>query len=225
MKNILCAGAAIALSVALATPAAAQVNGIGVINPAAAVLGTKALGEAYGSINTTYASELTQLQQVQQQRQTLMRQFDTDQDGRLSEEESAAAQANATAVQQLQSLNETIATQSQPISLAQIYVVEQIATQYGAALQQVMTQKNVQILLEPGAIVYAPDEAILTDDVIAVLDTLVPTVSATVPDGWGPQQQSFELWQQVQELISNIAAIRQAQQQQAQPAAPAVQGR
>lgn len=226
MKKLLCAGAAIALSAALAAPAAAQVNGIGVTNPQGAIFGTKALADAYGQINTTYAQAIAQLQQTQQQRDQLMRQFDTDQDGALSEAETAAAQANTTAVQQLQTLNQTIAQQQQPISLAQIYVIEQIAMQYGTALQQVITQKSVQMILEPDAVVYAPDEAVLTDDVTAALDQLIPAATTAVPAGWQPQQQSVVVWQDVQEIIARLAAMRQAQQQagQQQPAAP-VQGR
>jgi len=225
MKLLLCAGTAIALSAAMATPALAQVNGIGITNPPAAIVGSRALADAYGRINATYVTQITQLQQTQQQRAQLMQQFDTDRDGQLSEAETAAAQANTALVQQLQTLNQTISEQEQPISLAQIYVVEQIAMQYGAALQQVITQKNVQMILSPQAVTYAPDEAVLTDDVIAALDQLLPTVSPTPPADWRPQQQSYEVWQNVQEIIATIQAMRQAQAAQEQPAAPAVQGR
>jgi Skp family chaperone for outer membrane proteins len=217
-----------ALAALAAVPAAAQVNGIGVTNPQAAIFGSKALSDAYGTINSTYAAQITQLQQSQQQRDQLLRQFDTDQNGNLSEAETAAAQANAAAVQQLQTLNQAIAQAQRPISLAQIYVVEQIAMQYSAALQQVITQKSVQLILEPEAVAYAPEAAVLTDDVITALDQLIPAASTAVPDGWQPQQQSVAVWEAVQELIATVAQMRQAQAQQQpaaqQPATP-VQGR
>jgi Skp family chaperone for outer membrane proteins len=215
-----------ALAAFAAVPATAQVNGIGVTNPQAAIFGSKALSAAYGAINTTYAAQITQLQQSQQQRDQVLRQFDTDQNGTLSEAETAAAQANTSAVQQLQTLNQAVAQAQRPIQLAQIYVVEQIAMQYGPALQQVITQKNVQLILEPEAVAYAPEAAVLTDDVIAALDQLIPTASTAVPEGWQPQQQSVAIWEAVQELITTVAQMRQAQAQQ-QPAAqqPAAPGR
>ena len=220
-------GAALAVLAAFAAvPAAAQVNGIGVTNPQAAIFGSKALSAAYGQINTTYAAQITQLQQNQQQRDQILRQFDTDQNGDLSEAETAAAQANTAAVQQLQTVNQQIAQAQRPISLAQIYVVEQIAQQYSAALQQVITQKNVQLILEPEAVAYAPEAAVLTDDVITALDQLIPAASTAVPEGWQPQQQSVAVWEAVQGLIATVSQMRQAQAQQ-QPAAqqPAAPGR
>ena len=129
-------------------------------------------------------------------------------------------------MQQLQTVNQQIAQAQRPISLAQIYVIEQIAQQYSPALQQVITQKNVQLILEPEAVAYAPEAAVLTDDVIAALDQLIPAASTTVPEGWQPQQQSVAVWEAVQQLIATVSQMRQAQAQQ-QPAAqqPAAPGR
>ena len=106
--------------------------------PAIAIASSTALQTAYQQIGTTYAAQRTQLEQLQQQRDTLVRQFDTNNDGQLSDAEQQAAQTNATAVQQLQTLDQTIQQTQAPIQLARVYVVEQIAMQYGAAVQQVL---------------------------------------------------------------------------------------
>jgi Skp family chaperone for outer membrane proteins len=224
MKPHLLTLSALALSAAMAVPAAAQVNGIGVTDPAIAIAGSQALQTAYTQIGTTYQAQRTQLEQLQGQRDALVRQFDTDGDGQMSEAEQQAAQANSTAVQQLQTLDQTIQQTQAPIQLARIYAIEQIAMQYGPAVQQVVTANNVSLILTPGSVVYAADAVDLTDEIIAQLNTLVPTVSTAVPAGWQPQRQSVTLFQEVQQMLLT-AAVQQAQAQQgAQPQTP-VQGR
>ena len=224
MRTHLLSITALALTAGMAVPAAAQVNGIGVTDPAIAIAGSQALQTGYQQIGTTYQAQRTQLEQLQQQRDTLVRQFDSNGDGQLSDTEQQAAQANATAVQQLQTLDQTINQTQAPIQLARVYVIEQIALQYGPALQQVVAANNVSLILTPGSVVFAADAVDVTDEIVARLNTLVPTVATTVPAGWQPQRQSVQLYQEVQQML--LAA---AQQQQAQQAAPApatpVQGR
>jgi Skp family chaperone for outer membrane proteins len=229
MKIRLIAAAALALAGAAATPASAQVNGIGTVNVPAAIYSSQALEAAYTQIFQTYGAQMTQLQQTMQQRDALMAQFDTNQDGQLDQAELAAAQSNTAAVQQLQGLNQTIAQLQQPITASQVYAIEQILLQYNAAAQQVIQEKNVQLILVPESIVYAPAQINLTDDIVAALNQRVPAVSTAVPEGWRPQQDSVSVWEQVQEIIQTLSAMRQAQAQQGQaaPATPAtpVQGR
>ena len=227
MKTLLCAGAAIALSAVLAAPATAQVNGIGVSDPALVVASSQALQTSYGQIATTFAAERTQLEQTQTQRDSLARPFDTDGDGQLDDTERAALQANATVLQQIQTLEQSIAQTQQPITAARVYAIEQIAQQLGTAVQQVVAANNVQMIVAPSTVVWMADAADLTDEIAAALNALVPAVSTTPPQGWQPQRSSVDLYQQVQQILV-AAAVQQAQQQaaqQQQPAAPPVQGR
>jgi Skp family chaperone for outer membrane proteins len=224
MRTQLLSITALALTAAMAVPAAAQVNGIGVTEPAIAIAGSAALQAAYQQIATTYQAQRTQLEQLQQQRDTLVRQFDTNNDGQLSDAEQQTAQANATAVQQLQTLDQTIQQTQAPIQLARVYVIEQIAMQYGAAVQQVVTAGNISLILTPGSVVYAADAVDVTDEIVAKLNTLVPTVATAVPAGWQPQRQSVQLYQEVQQMLLTAAAQQQAQQAAPAPATP-LQGR
>jgi len=223
MKPHLLSLSALALSGVMAVPAAAQVNGIGVTDPAIAIATSAALGAAFQQIGTTYAAQRTQLDQLQQQRDTLVRQFDTNNDGQMSEAEQQAAQANTTAVQQLQTLDQTINQTQAPIQLARVYAIEQIAMQYGNAVQQVVAANNISMILSPASVVYASDPADVTDEIVAKLNTLVPTVSTSVPAGWQPQRQSVTLFQEVQQLL--VTAAQQQQQQQAATPQPAAPGR
>ena len=225
MRTHLLSITALALAAGLATPAAAQVNGIGVTEPAIAIAGSQALRTAYQQIGTTFAAQRTQLEQLQTQHDTLMRQFDTNNDGQLSDAEQQAAQANTAAVQQLTTLEQTIQQTRAPINLAQVYVIEQIALQYSAALQQVVTAGNISLVLNPSSVVYAADAVDVTDEIVAKLNTLVPTVSTTVPAGWQPQRQSVQLYQEVQQMLLTAAQQQQAAAQQAAPAQTPVQGR
>jgi Skp family chaperone for outer membrane proteins len=219
MRTHLLSITALALSAAVAVPAAAQVNGVGVTEPAIAIAGSQALQTAYQQIGTTYQAQRTQLEQLQQQRDTLVRQFDTDGDGQMSDAEQQAAQANATAVQQLTTLDQTIQQAQAPIQLARIYAIEQIALQYSTAVQQVVTANNISLIISPGSVVYAADAVDVTDEIVAQLNTLVPTVATSVPAGWQPQRQSIQLFQEVQQMLLTAAAQQQAAQQQAAPAA------
>jgi len=228
MKARILGATMLALSALVATPAAAQVNGVAVTDPAVAIAGSQALQTAYTQISTTFQAQRTQLEQLQQQRATAIRQFDTNGDGQLSQEEQTAAQANTAVITQVQGLDQQINTIQQPITLARVYVVEQLAQQLSPAVQAVVQANNIQLILNPAATLYIAEAVDVTDDIVAQLNTLAPTVSTAVPEGWQPQQQSAQLFQQVQEILVTAAAQQQAaqqqQQQQQQPATP-VQGR
>lgn len=213
-----------ALAAFAAVPAAAQVNGIAVADPALAVAGSQALQTAFGQIGTTFQAQRTQLEQLQQQRAGLIRQFDTNNDGQLSQEEQTAAQANTTVLQQVQGLDQQINTVQQPITLARVYVVEQLGQQLNAAVQQIVHANNVQMIISPASTLFVSDAADLTDEIIAQLNQSVPAVSVTPPQGWQPQQQSVSLYQQVSEILM-AAAMQQAQQQQPAAQQPAAPGR
>ena len=213
-----------ALAAVAAVTAAAQVNGIAVADPAIAIAGSQALQTAYNQIGTTFQAQRTQLDQLQQQRAGLIRQFDTNNDGQLSQEEQTAAQANTTVLQQVNTLDSQIGTIQQPITLARVYVIEQLAQQLNPAVQQVVQANNIQLILAPGSALFVSDAADVTDDIMTRLNTLVPTVSTAAPQGWQPQQASVSLYQQVSEILMSLAMQQQAQQGQQQPATP-VQGR
>jgi len=212
-----------ALAAFAAVPAAAQVNGIAVADPAIAVAGSQAIQTAYNQIGTTFQAQRTQLEQLQQQRAGLIRQFDTNNDGQLSQEEQTAAQANTAVLQQVQGLDQQINTIQQPITLARVYAIEQIGQQLNTAVQQVVQANSIQLILSPQATLFVADAVDVTDDIITQLNTLVPTVSTAAPQGWQPQQQSVQLYQQVAEILMSVAAQQQAQQPAAQQ--PAASGR
>lgn len=211
-----------ALAAAAAVPASAQVNGIGVADPAVVVAGSQALRGAYSQIATTYQAQRTQLEQLDQQRTALIKQLDTNNDGQLSQEEQQAAQAeNNPTRKQIETLNQQINQTQAPINLARAYVVEQIAGQLNASVQQVVSQGKVQLILAPSAVIYMADAVDVTDDITTALNGRLPQVSITPPANWQPNQQTVQLFDDVQQVLLAAAAQQQQQAGAAQAQQPA----
>ena len=218
------AALALASTAVLATPASAQVSGsIGIVNAPAAIAGTNAMRTAFAQIGTTYQAQQTQVEQKSQQRETLLRQLDTNGDGNLDQAEQQAAQ-NAPQVGQIQQLENEITQISNQIDGARIYAIEQIARQYGAAVQEVVQQNSLQVVLNRDAVAFAQPAASIDAKVAASLNTRVPSVQIVPPAEWQPSQQSVALYQQIAQLLL-LAQVRQQQAQQQQPAAQQPTGR
>lgn len=209
--------AAVAATAAMgATGASAQVNGIATSSPEAAIASAAARNQAYSQIAQTYASQIQQINTLRQQAVELQRSLDTNGDGQLTQ---AEAQANPGVQSQLQNLQSQIETNGRPAQLAQIYAVEQIIQRYEQAQQQVVQQKGIQMLLAPEVFQYAPQGVDVTQDIVAALNTLVPTVTTTPPANYQPTRAAVETHQAIQQLLLVAAAQQQraAQQQQQAP--------
>ena len=224
MKRLLTSAAALALGAALSVSASAQVSGIGVAEPAIIVAGSQALTGAYSQISTMYAAQRTQLDQLDQQRVALIKKFDTNNDGQLSqaEQQAAAVETNPTR-KQLQTLEQQISTVQAPINLAAAYAVSQVAQQLGAAVQQVVSAGSIQLILPSSEVLYSAEAANLNQKIVTALNTRIPQVSITPPAGWQPDQSTIQLFQDVQQVRLAAAQQMAAQQQQAGAAAPAAQ--
>jgi len=209
-----------------AMPAAAQVNGIATADPATAIAASQARATAYQQISTTYATQLATVTARRQQAADLGKQLDTNQDGDVSEAElDTARRANNPVLGQIQAIQNEINTLTAPVADAQVYALEQILVRYNEAQQQVVTQKQINMILAPNAFVYRPDNADITGDITKALNTLVPSVSTAVPQGWEPQRQSVQLHQEVQQILLYSAVLQSQRQQQQQQTQQQPQGR
>jgi Skp family chaperone for outer membrane proteins len=218
MKRLLFVSTALA-ALAVAVPASAQVSGIGIAEPAIVVAGSAALNGAYQQITTMYQSQRTQLDQLDQQRVNLLKPFDTNNDGQLNDAEQKAMKANAATSKQLDTIEQQMNQLQQPINLAAIYAVSQIAQQLSPAVQQVVSQGGVQLILPSEGVLYHSQAADLNQKITAALNTRLPQVSITPPAGWQPDQGTVQLFQQVQQVRLEAAALQQQQQQQQRGAA------
>jgi len=222
MKALLSSGAAVALAVALATPASAQVSGVGTADPAIVVAGSQALSTAFQQIGTTYQAQRTQLDQLDQQRVALIKKFDTNNDGKLDQAEQTAARVETNPTRkQLETLDQQINTVQAPINLAAAYAISQIAEQLGATVQTVVSQGGVQLIVPSNTVLYAADAANLNQKLTAALNGRLPSVSITPPAGWQPDQQTVQLFQDVQQVRIAAAQAMAQQQQRGAAATPA----
>lgn len=217
-KSLLLASAMMAASNGAANAQVA--NGIAIADPEVAIANASSLATAYQQIETQYQATLDQLEARQTAVQTLTRQLDTNNDNQLSEQE---ANANPTVVDQIRTENTALQEMLEPITIAQMFALQQVAAQYPTAQQQVITNKGINVILSPQSILYGPDGINVTRDIIAALNTLIPTANINVPQGWQPNRQTVALHQQIQQL--RAAAFQRAAQAQAaqgqQAAAPA----
>jgi Skp family chaperone for outer membrane proteins len=222
-KNII--AAAFLSAAAISAPASAQVAGIATADTAVAITRSKALGTAYQQIGTLYASVAQQLQAKRAEINTLNAQLDINKDKELTQAEiDVAVKANSPLLKQIDTKQSEINTLQDPIVLAQLYAVEQIALKYDAAQQAVITAKKINVILTPDSFVWAPEAIDVTPAITAELDKAVPSVTITPPSGWRPSRQIGALYQQIQQLIN--AATQQAQAAaaaQARSATPAAQ--
>lgn len=220
IKSLAIAGLAAGAVTATTVPVAAQVQGnIGTVNVARAILGTTALGNAYQQVETTYAAQITQLRTLGEQRQTVLKAIDTNSDNEINDAELQAAEGTQNYTT-MQSLDSQITQLTNQIDAGRIFAIEQIYAQYPTALQEVVTANQVQMIVTPDTILYAPPEADLTAKVVASLNTKVPQVGIVPPANWQPTRRGVALFQEIQQTLVTAQMLRarqQAAQQQQQP--------
>jgi Skp family chaperone for outer membrane proteins len=166
--------------------------------PEGAIAATKAFTGATTQIQTTYKAALDQAQArrtaIQAELQPLYTVLDTNHDGQLSQAEiDAANTAHRPELASIQSKQQAAQAElgrlEGPATRAQQYAVEQISAKLAQAIQSAMAKRGTTVLLKPASVFTAQPAGDLTSAITAELDTLVPTVSITPPQGWQPGQQ------------------------------------
>jgi Skp family chaperone for outer membrane proteins len=219
----LLAPAGLILAATAALPVQAQVQGnIATVDISRTVIGTTAFQTAYEQVNTTYAPQNELRRTKAQERQTTLAKFDKNGDKQVDDTEQAAMQKSPDFAK-LQTIEQEIQALSTQIDSARVFAVEQIIAQYPAALQEVTTRDKIQLVLDPGSLLFAPPEADITNKVTAALNLKVPAVGVVPPAGWQPSRDGVQIYQEIAQrlqLAAQIQAQQAAQTQQANPAAP-----
>ena len=214
--------AALLSATAIAAPATAQVAGIATAETSVAIARSKALGTAYQQIGAQYAAVVQQMQTKRQEINNINAQLDINKDKELTQAElDVAIKAKNPLLAQLDTKQKEINTLQEPIILAQLYAVEQVALKYEAAQQAVIAAKKINVILAPDAFVWAPEAVDVTPAITAELDKAIPAAVITPPAGYRPSRQIGALYQQIQQLFNNAAQMQAAQAASAQPRAAA----
>ncbi|WP_126172333.1 OmpH family outer membrane protein [Altericroceibacterium xinjiangense] len=194
-------------------PAAAQTApNIGVVNIQAVVANSNAFKAAQQQQQTTYRAQLdqanTRRQAIQAQLQPMIQQLQTA--SQAANPNQQALQQQAAQLQQIQTSGQRELQQIlQPVSLSEAYVQEQLEAQLGTAIQNAARRQNISVVITPDNVLYADTAAVLNQAVLTELNTLVPSVQITPPQGWLPRE--------LREQQAAAGAQQPAQPQQAAP--------
>ena len=175
-------------TVALAPmPAAAQTRTAASVDLEKVVAGSTAYNAAINQINTTYASNLQQYQQLQQtansQLGPLVQQVQAEQakpspnQAQLQTLSNQINQIRATTQAQLQQAG-------QPIEIARAYVADQITQAITPAVQTVARNQKLGIVVSREAALYVDTTNDVTNSVITELNRTTPQVGINAPPEW-----------------------------------------
>ena len=191
-KHLLLAAALVTPGAFTAATATAQVAGIAVADPEAAVANSKAWATARTQIQTTYKAQLdqanTRRQAITTELQPLVAAYQKAAAAPGATEASLRTQAQAIQTRE-QTANAELQRLTAPASRAQAYAIEQISAKLPDAVNGAVRAKNVSLLLRPNAALFAQPTTDITSAITAELDRLVPTVGITPPANWQPGQQ------------------------------------
>lgn len=223
------APAGLMMAAAVAVPAHAQVEGkIGTLDQPGVFVATEALQKANEQIRTQYAQQIELIRTRSQEQQTLLVKYDKNSDKDIDDAELAALKKTPDNAK-YEALEKELVTLGNQVDGAGMFAIEQIALQYGSALDDVVKKEQIKLIIDPKSLLFLQPEADITAKVVTALNARVPAVGVIPPAGWRPTQQIAGLYQQVQQrrlLLARLAAEQQQQAQagQAQPAAqPAAQ--
>lgn len=184
LKHILLAAAMIAPATLATAPASAQVAGIAVGDPEAAISNSKAWAAARTQIQTTYKAQIDQAnarrQAITTELQPLVAAYQRAAAAPGATEASLRTQAQAIQTRE-QAANGELQRLTAPASRAQAYALEQISAKLPDAVAAAVRAKNVSLLLRPNAALFAQPTADVTAAITTEIDRLVPSVGITPP--------------------------------------------
>ena len=177
---------------ALAAPAAAQSRAAPAsVDLEKVVQGSTAYTTAISQINTTYAANFQQAQQLQTsaqaQAQPLVQQAQAEQ--AKPQPNQAALQTLVTQINQIQQQTQAQLQQiGQPIDLAKAYVGSQISDAIQPAVEAVARNRKVGLVVSREAVLFTDPASDLTGDVVAELNRRLPQVSIQPTPQWLQQR-------------------------------------
>jgi outer membrane protein len=184
MKTLLVSAA---FAAALVAPSAASAQAL----PAAvvAVVDLDRVTAQCNACKTAQAALRGQVQSYQSREKTLTGPLQTEQqsiqtaiDALKGKEPDAALQARAKAWEtKRQQAAQDLAAQQEQIQRNQQYIQKQISDKLGPIYQQVMQKRGANLLVEVGSTLATAQNVDVTNDVLAALNSALPSLSTTAP--------------------------------------------
>jgi outer membrane protein len=190
MKTLLVSAA---FAAALLAPSAASAQAV----PAAvvAVVDLDRVTSQCTACKTASAALKSQVSSFESRRNSLATSLQTEQksiqtavDALNGKEPDAALQARIKTFQtKAQSSEQELAGQQTQIQRNQAYIQKQIQDKLNPIYQQVMTRRGANLLMEVGATLATSTSVDVTNDVLAALNSALPTLGTTAPAQQQPQ--------------------------------------
>jgi outer membrane protein len=190
MKTLLVSAA---FAAALLAPSAASAQAV----PAAvvAVVDLDRVTSQCSACKTASAALKSQVSSFESRRNSLATSLQTEQksiqtavDALNGKEPDAALQARIKTFQtKAQSSEQELAGQQTQIQRNQAYIQKQIQDKLNPIYQQVMTRRGANLLMEVGATLATSTSVDVTNDVLAALNSALPTLGTTAPAQQQPQ--------------------------------------
>lgn len=192
----------------------AVVAGIGVANPEGIVVASTAFQVAESQRPTTYKPTIDAAQtrkgQIEAQLKPLYDKLDAD--AKNPKADRNALQQQAVQIRQIEAAGQQELQQMlAPIDQSRQYVLEQIEDKLGTAMQQAMGKRGVTMVIRRDAAIRYEPAYDINQDVLAELNTLIPSAQLVPPQGWMPRA----------DREAAAAQAAQAGQPGAAPVAPA----
>lgn len=190
MKTLLVSAA---FAAALITPAAVTAQAL----PAAvvAVVDLDRVTQECNACKTAQAALRGQVEAYQTRERTLAAPLETEQksiqtsiDALKGKEPDAALQTRVKAFQaKQQQAAQDLSAQQRQIQANQQYIQKQIQDKLNPIYQQVMQRRGANLLVEVGSTLATSQNVDVTGDVLAALNTALPTIATTAPTPPAPQ--------------------------------------
>jgi outer membrane protein len=185
MKIFLTTTAAIASTLALAAPAAAQkvpAASIAIVDLGRISSECTACKPASAALQSQVTALRTRQQQLTTSLQTEGQSIQTAINALPSKQPDAAQTARIKALQARQeSANQELQRQEQQIKRNQAYIQQQIDAKLGPVIEQVMTSRGANLVVEAGAALRVAPALDVTTDVLTRLNAALPSLVTTAP--------------------------------------------
>lgn len=192
LKSAALAIATLSVPAIVASPATAQSRtSIAVANYEAAVVKSQAYQTAVTQMKTTYKADIDATNARAASLQTEIKPL-VDAYNAAVQQPGATAQTVQPQAQALQTKRQSgqqeLARLQQRVTMATAYVEEQVGLKLNDAIKAAMKTKNVDLVLQPQAVVAREPYVDMTDDIVLELNKLIPSASITPPADWKPGQ-------------------------------------
>jgi outer membrane protein len=193
MKIFLTATAAIVSTIALAAPAAAQkvpAASIAIVDLGRISSECTACKPAAAALQSQVTALRTRQQQLTNSLQSEGQSIQTAINALPSKQPDAALTARIKALQAKQeAANQELQRQQQQIQRNQAYIQQQIDAKLGPVIEQVMTRRGANLVIEAGGALRAGAGLDVTTDVLTGLNAALPSLATTAPAAAAPKSR------------------------------------